>query len=56
MLRLDANGLLASSATQWTGLVGRPLPLSLTANQLIADMVRKLGDLLSRSSRCQSIT
>lgn len=43
MLRLDANGLLgiereASGRVWWAGH-----PLSLTANQLIADMVRKLG-------------
>jgi trehalose synthase len=43
MLRLDANGLLGIERDQngrvwWAGH-----PLSLTANQLIADMVRKLG-------------
>ena len=43
MLRLDANGLLgiereANGRVWWAGH-----PLSLTANQLIADMVRKLG-------------
>jgi trehalose synthase len=43
MLRLDANGLLGierdpSGRVWWAGH-----PLSLTANQLIADMVRKLG-------------
>jgi len=43
MLRLDANGLLgierdATGRVWWAGH-----PLSLTANQLIADMVRKLG-------------
>jgi trehalose synthase len=43
MLRLDANGLLGierdpSGRVQWAGH-----PLSVTANQLIADMVRKLG-------------
>jgi len=43
MLRLDANGLLGierdpNGRVWWAGH-----PLSLTANQLIADMVRKLG-------------
>lgn len=43
MLRLDANGLLGierdpTGRVWWAGH-----PLSLTANQLIADMVRKLG-------------
>ena len=43
MLRLDANGLLgiereANGQVWWAGH-----PLSVTANQLIADMVRKLG-------------
>ena len=43
MLRLDANGLLGierdpSGRVWWAGH-----PLSVTANQLIADMVRKLG-------------
>ena len=43
MLRLDANGLLgiereASGRVWWAGI-----RLSLTANQLIADMVRKVG-------------
>jgi trehalose synthase len=43
MLRLDANGLLgiereANGHVWWGGH-----PLSITANQLIADMVRKLG-------------
>src|SRR5579863_3253596 len=43
MLRLDANGLLgiereANGHVWWAGH-----PLSVTANQLIADMVRKLG-------------
>ena len=42
MLRLDANALLGiernASGVQWAGH-----PLSLTANQLIADSVRKLG-------------
>jgi len=56
MLRLDANGLSASSATPMDGSGGAGHPLSLTANQLIADMVRKLGGFTSRSSRCQSIT
>jgi len=56
MLRLDANGLLGIERDpQWMGLVGGH-PLSLTANQLIADMVRKLGGFTFESSRCQSIT
>ena len=42
MLRLDANGLLGIERDARGGVLWAGHPLSLTANQLIADMVRKL--------------
>ena len=42
MLRLDANGLLGIERDAKGGVLWAGHPLSLTANQLIADMVRKL--------------
>ncbi|MBV8741990.1 MAG: maltose alpha-D-glucosyltransferase [Sinobacteraceae bacterium] len=42
-LRLDANGLLGIERRQSDGVWSEGHPLSITANQLIADMVRKLG-------------
>jgi trehalose synthase len=43
MLRLDANGLLGIERESTGRIWWAGHPLSLTANQLIADMVRKLG-------------
>lgn len=43
MLRLDANGLLGIERDQHGRVWSEGHPLSVTANQLIADMVRKLG-------------
>lgn len=43
MLRLDANGLLGIERDPAGKVWSEGHPLSLTANQLIADMVRKLG-------------
>jgi trehalose synthase len=43
MLRLDANGLLGIEREASGRVWSEGHPLSLTANQLIADMVRKLG-------------
>jgi trehalose synthase len=43
MLRLDANGLLGIERIAGGGVWSEGHPLSVTANQLIADMVRKLG-------------
>ena len=43
MLRLDANGLLGIERDPSGKVWSEGHPLSLTANQLIADMVRKLG-------------
>jgi trehalose synthase len=43
MLRLDANGLLGIERDASGRVWSEGHPLSLTANQLIADMVRKLG-------------
>ena len=44
MLRLDANGLLGHRARRRADGSGRKaIPCRCTANQLIADMVRKLG-------------
>ncbi len=43
MLRLDANGLLGIERDENGRVWSEGHPLSITANQLVADMVRKLG-------------
>jgi len=43
MVRLDANGLLGIEREATGGVWSSDHPLSLTVNELIADMVRKLG-------------